>query len=98
MALVYSVTAAPPVDADVVARRLVITVNGEAGSPKEYAAETTRFDDVKVEQDAQVVLALMDVDDAGNVSEPAVYEFVAVDTIPPAAPGSFGVTLVREEF
>lgn len=98
MALVYSVTAAPPVDADVVARRLLVTVNGVPQEPKEYPAEATTFSEVKVEQDSQVVLALVDVDDAGNVSEPATYEFVATDTIPPAKPGEFGVTLVREEF
>lgn len=98
MALVYSVTAAPPVDADVVARRLTVTVNGTPHAPSEYPGEATRFNDVSVNQGDSVVLALSDVDDAGNVSEPAVYEFVAVDTIPPAAPGEFGVTLVREEF
>lgn len=98
MALVYSVTAAPPVDADVVARRLTVTVDGTAFDPKEYTASTTRFDDVSVEQGSQVILALSDVDDAGNVSEPAVLEFEATDTIPPAKPGEFGVTLVREEF
>jgi hypothetical protein len=26
-----------------------------------------------------------------------VFEFVATDTIPPAKPGEFGVTLLREE-
>lgn len=98
MYLVYSVTAAAPVDADVVARRLMVTVNGLPQSTTEYPSETTSFSEVRVEQDAEVVLSLVDIDDAGNVSEPAVYEFVAVDTIPPAKPGEFGVTLVREEF
>lgn len=98
MALVYAVTAAPPVDADVVARRLTVTVDGTPFEPKDYSAATTQFDEVSVEQGSQVVLALSDLDDAGNVSEPAVFEFEAVDTIPPAKPGEFGVTLVREEF
>jgi hypothetical protein len=41
-------------------------------------------------------MTLVDTDDAGNPSAPAVVEFVAMDTIPPAMPGSFGVTLVGE--
>jgi hypothetical protein len=98
MALVYEVVAAPPVDGDVVSRRLTVTVNGSPREPVDHAAGTTVFPELSVEQDDVVVLALSDVDDAGNVSEPAVYEFVAVDTIPPAKPGEFGVRLVREEF
>lgn len=95
--LLYSVTAAPPVDADVVTRTLTITVNGEVVATKDYPADTTTFDEVSAEQGAAVVLTLVDTDDAGNPSQPAVSEFTATDTIPPAAPGSFGVTLVREE-
>jgi hypothetical protein len=98
MALVYTVSAAPVVDADVVARRLLVTVNGEklSDEPVEFAGDATSFGEVTVPQDSNVVLTLVDVDDAGNVSEPAVLEFVATDTIPPAKPGEFGVTLVRE--
>ena len=95
MALVYSVTAGPAVDADVVSRRLSVTVNGET-TTTEWGADATSFGEVTVPQDSNVVLALVDVDDAGNVSQPAVVEFVATDTIPPAKPGEFGVALVRE--
>lgn len=96
--LVYSVSAGPAVDPDVVARRLTITVNGEAISdPVEYAANSTALGEVKAPQGAAVVLSLVDVDDAGNVSEPAVVEFTATDTIPPSTPGGLGVTLLREE-
>jgi hypothetical protein len=97
MALVYSVTAAAPVDADVVERRLTVTVNGEEKSSQVYASETTAFGELSFAQSDNVVLTLVDVDDAGNVSTPAVLEFVAADTIPPVAPGGLGVALVREE-
>lgn len=97
MALVYSVSAGPVVDADVVARRLTVTVDGVADVLPDFPAATTLFGEViTVPQDASVVLTLVDIDDAGNASEPAFVEFVALDTIPPAQPGSFGVTLVRE--
>lgn len=95
--LIYSVTAAPVVDADVVSRKLTVTVNGEVRGETAYEADTTNFGEFGFADSDAVVLTLVDVDDAANVSEPAVFEFVATDTIPPAAPGSFGVTLVREE-
>jgi hypothetical protein len=96
--LVYAVSAGPAVDPDVVARRLSITVNGETvSSPVEFAADSTTLGEVKAPQGAIVVLSLVDVDDAGNVSEPAVVEFTANDTIPPTTPGGLGITLLREE-
>ena len=95
--LVYSVTAGPVVDSDVVKRLLTATVNGEASEPSEFPADATNFGEIGFNDNDSVVLSLVDVDDAGNSSEPAVFEFVATDTIAPAQPGSFGVTLLREE-
>lgn len=95
--LIYSVTAAPVVDADVVTRRLAVTVNGEVRETKDFTADSTSFGELGFADNDSVVLTLVDIDDAANVSEPATFEFVATDTIPPAAPGSFGVTLIREE-
>jgi hypothetical protein len=95
--LIYAVSAAPVVDADVVARRLSVTVNGEAREPADFAADATSFGELGFADDDAVVLTLVDIDDAGNASEPAVFEFTALDTIPPAKPGEFGVTLLREE-
>lgn len=97
MALVYTVSAGPAVDADVTGRQLTVVVNGEVLSIVELAGSATDLGEVKVEQNANVTLSLVDVDDAGNRSQPAVLEFVATDTIPPAQPGSLGVTLAREE-
>lgn len=96
MSLVYEITCAAPVDNDVVERRLVVTVNGEAVSTDVYAATIINLGE-KVFQDGDIVkLSLVDVDDVGNISEPAIIEFVAADTLPPSMP-SIGVTLVREE-
>ena len=97
MALVYTVSAGPAVDADVTGRQLTVVVNGEVLSVVELAGSATDLGEVKVEQNSNVTLSLVDVDDAGNRSQPAVLDFVATDTIPPAQPGSFGVTLAREE-
>lgn len=97
MPLVYSVSAGAPVDADVVSREFAVVVNGGAPTTSTFIAATTSLGEIKVDQGATVTLTLVDVDDAGNRSQPATVEFVAQDTIPPAQPGSFGVTLVREE-
>jgi hypothetical protein len=97
--LVYRVSVGPVVDADVVERRLTVTVNGETkdDSYQSYSADTTDLGEISVPQGANVLLTFVDVDDAGNRSEPASFEFVASDTLPPAQPSALGVTLVREE-
>jgi len=95
--LVYSVTAGPPVDADVAARELTVAIAGIAGTPVTFAGNATDLGEVKAEQGSEVVLSLVDIDDAGNRSEAATVTFTATDTIPPARPGEFGVSLVREE-
>jgi hypothetical protein len=98
--LTYRVSVGPVVDGDVVTRELSVYVNGSDNGPREvrqYEATATDLGDVLVEQGSSVVLTVVDVDDAGNRSEPAVLEFVATDTLPPAQPGALGVTLVSEQ-
>ena len=85
------------VDADVVERKLSVVVNGEDRGTTSFPAETTSFGELSFGDSENVVLTLVDMDDAGNSSSPAVAEFVATDTLPPVQPGEFGVTLVREE-
>lgn len=97
MALVYAVTAGAPVDGDVVSRELTVVVGGEVVSTTAFGGGDTSLGEISVPQDAAVTLTLVDIDDAGNRSQPAVVEFAATDTIAPAQPGSFGVSLVREE-
>lgn len=94
--LSYTVTAALPVDADVVSRMLTITVNGEDMGTVDVPVDATELSVFSAPQDADVTLTLVDVDDAGNKSAPAVYSFVATDTIAPAQPGGLGVTLTGE--
>jgi hypothetical protein len=94
--LSYTVTAALPVDADVVSRTLTIVVNGENMGTVDVPVDSTELHVFSAPQDAEVTLTLVDMDDAGNKSEPAVYLFVATDTIAPAQPGGLGVTLTGE--
>lgn len=95
MSLVYEVSCAAPVDHDVVERRLTVRVNGEVVSTDVYASSATSLGERSFVEGDNVVLTLVDVDDAGNYSEPAMVEFVAADTLPPSTPG-LSVLLVRE--
>lgn len=94
--LTYRVSAPAPVSGDVVTRLLTVSVNGAEGETNSFPGTATEFATFSVPQNAEVVVTLVDVDDAGNKSEASTYSFVAVDTIPPAAPGAIGVTLVGE--
>jgi hypothetical protein len=94
--LTYAVTAGPVTDADVVTRTVTVSINGEAAESRSYPSETLTFDPLAVAEGDNVVMTLVDIDNAGNPSAPAVVEFVAADTLPPSRPGGFGVTLVHE--
>jgi hypothetical protein len=95
--LTYNVSVNAPVDGDVVLRELTVTVNGVESTVVTAAGNATDLGSVEVPQDSLVVLSLVDVDDAGNKSEPATVEFTALDTLAPAQPGGFNVTLVSEK-
>ena len=94
--LTYRVEAAPAVDADVVTRELTVTVDGNPFLTFEVPGATTVFDTFDVPQGANILVGLVDIDDAGNRSEPAVSEFVAADTLPPSQP-AFTINVVAEK-
>lgn len=94
--LTYSISVAAPVDADVVSRELVVTVDGVSRDSVEFSGTSTDLGSVDVPEGASVQLSLVDVDDAGNESVPAVVDFVAADTLAPGQPGAFTVSLVAE--
>jgi hypothetical protein len=94
--LTYRVSVTAPVDGDVVSRELTVTVNGVELTVVHAVGNATDLGSVDVPQDSRVALSLVDVDDAGNRSAPATVEFTAVDTLAPAQPGGFNVTLVGE--
>lgn len=95
--MVYGITAGSAGASDVVERRLTITVNGEVVENRTYAGDIIDLGELKVTEDADVSLTLVDVDNAGNVSPPAIHIFKATDNIAPPVPGSFGVSALREE-
>ena len=97
MGLVYGFYCETPVDGDVSERRLSVSVNDKEPVVSVFDSWATDLGEFTFTEGDSVVLSLVDVDDVGNVSEPAVVEFVAADTIPPSVPGGFTVSLLREE-
>jgi hypothetical protein len=96
--LVYSISVGAVVDNDVSERRMTVEVNGQTVETQTYSFDVVNLGEKSFNEGDKVKLTLVDVDDVGNVSEPAVVEFVAADTIPPSSPSGFGVNLVREDF
>lgn len=95
--LLSFVLTVPPADGDVVNRKLALTmpdgtvVNSEVAGKD--AADSETFE---VPQDSVVKVSCVNVDDAGNESDPRVQEFTIADTIPPAAPGEMAVKVTSE--
>jgi len=96
MSLVYEFQCGLPLDSDVVERRLSVVAGDGEPTVKSYPANTSNFGEFSFEENVHVVITLVDVDDAGNVSDPAVASFTTSDTIPPRVPVGFAVSLIRE--
>lgn len=96
MTLIYGLACSAPVDGDVVERKLSMVVNDGEPVLKVFAGDATDLGEISLKQGDYAVLELVDVDDSGNESEPAVLTLKAADTIPPSVPGGFTVSLLRE--
>lgn len=94
--LTYVVNVAAPADKDVIQRELVVSANGEVVTTRVMAGSSVDLGAFTVPQNSNVTITVTDTDDAGNRSEPAVVDFVAIDTLPPQMPGVINVTLVSE--
>lgn len=85
-----------PTGTDIASQHLVVTVDGAEQSTQELGIDATTAT-FTVPENSTVKLTLDYHDNAGNESGKAEQEFVAIDTIPPDAPGPFGeIKLVSE--
>jgi hypothetical protein len=96
---VFALVLPAPGSADVVARELVVSVNG--GEPVTVTLDGTALESAEfvANQGDIVTGSLVDIDDAAPVglrSEPSVFELVLADTIAPAQPGAVGARMVSE--
>lgn len=82
---------------DVVGRELTVSVAG--GEPVVYtlAGDVAQSDEFVGADNDIVTGTLVDVDDAGNKSQPSEFYFTLLDTIPPATPGAVGIVVTGEE-
>lgn len=86
----------PKSAADVVNRELVVSVDGAEPTTANYAGDATESGEFSGEQDQTVTGTLVDIDDAGNRSEPRPFEFVLVDNLAPAQPGELAIRVTSE--
>ena len=93
--LTYTIGIPAPGASDVVERELMVTRNGET-TQLTLALDATE-EIVEVEQGFEVELQLVDIDDAGNRSEPSVLSFTATDTVPPPKPADMTINSVTED-
>lgn len=95
--LVYKVNVPAVTADDVVSYEITEIVDG--GTPTIIPVKVgDPAPEIKVADGSAVVLTVVEIDDAGNKSDPSpALAFTAHDTIPPPAPGAPTVELLREE-
>lgn len=87
----------PPKGADdVVSRELTYTVGSVGPNMLLIAGDANETELLEGYEDEVVVGRLVDVDNAGNRSEPREFKFTLLDTIAPPQPGEVGVRVVSE--
>lgn len=85
----------PPVeDFDVLEREFTYKVN-EVSTTVTLAKDTPSYD-FWAPEESNVTLSLIDLDNAGNRSEPSVRAFKVMDTLPPAKPGDMVTDILQE--
>ena len=81
---------------DVVSRELSIQVGNEL-SMKTIDVSKNETEELSGQEGDTVSGSLIDIDNAGNRSEPRDFEFTLVDTLAPPMPGELGLRLTGEE-
>lgn len=94
--MIYNVELPPAVSHDVVARKLTVAREGVSPVEIDLPKDALLVENLTGPQDSVVTLSLVDIDDAGNESEPSVATFTLVDNIPPAKPGEIAIAIVGE--
>lgn len=82
--------------ADVVLRKLTVSVGGQEAQLLELAADVLETAEFECFDGAEVVGKLIDVDDAGNESPAREFSFKVMDTLAPPMPGELGVKVTAE--
>jgi hypothetical protein len=86
-----------PTPHDVLTRRLSYSIGGADVVTVDMSPTDVLLPGLLGEDGDTLSVTLVDIDDAGNSSEPREQEFVLSDTIPPSQPGEIGVRVTGEE-
>lgn len=87
----------PPKSAvDVVSREVQVQVGSALGQTLTFPGDTLETGTLEGNDNEIVTGSLVDIDDAGNRSEPRTFEFTLTDTIAPAQPGEVGIRVTAE--
>lgn len=81
---------------DVVARELTVAIGTNASVTFNLLPSEEVSEGMSGADNDPVAGTLVDIDDAGNRSEPRSFAFVLTDTIPPPTPGDVGITVTGE--
>ena len=91
----FNIVLPPVVDSDVVARELVIQIDGVEPEIVDLGITETEVGR-EGPQDAELRLELTNIDDAGNRSMPSILVAVLADTFSPAQPGELSIVATGE--
>jgi uncharacterized lipoprotein YbaY len=82
-----------PGAADVVKRELTVSITGvDEPIVQNLSGKALSSDQIEVDEDAELSVTLVDIDNAGNRSQPsAALVYKVVDDVPPPAPGTVSV-------
>lgn len=83
---------------DVVEREFTLQVNGGEKDVRSLSGDARVVEGLAVEEGSSIELLLVDIDDAGNRSEPSGLITTVRDTFPPAKPGDMRMTVTGEVF
>lgn len=83
-------------DESVVSRELTVTVGDAAPVVQTVDKAATEVDGLSGAQDATFTLSLVDIDEAGNRSQPSTLTDVLKDVFPPATPGVLSIAETGE--
>lgn len=87
----------PPKSADdVTSRELCVSINDGDTVKKTVDGDTVHVDEFVGQHGDTVAGYLVDIDGAGNRSEPSLFNFTLVDNIAPPMPGEVGVMVLGQ--
>lgn len=94
--LKFCVCLPPKSASDVTTRELCVSINDGESVKKVVGGDTLHVDEFVGEHGDSVTGYLVDIDGAGNRSQPSLFSFELLDTIAPPMPGDIGLMVLEQ--